>query len=109
IKYVLDRSGFDHFIQDVERHYGSKLRRVPPEQCEPRPRVDLHGHIGVHDQSQEGLSYIGVVLPVGRISATQMRAVADIAERYGSGTIRLTVWQNLLISDIPRDQMAQVQ
>ena len=35
-----------------------------------------------------------------------MRALADIAERYGSGTLRLTVWQNLLISDIVRRRCA---
>jgi len=57
-------------------------------------------HIGVHEQRQPGLNYIGVALPVGRLTAAQMRGLAAIAERYGSGTIRLTVWQNLLISDV---------
>src|SRR5439155_9432283 len=53
-----------------------------------------------------GLFYVGVVLPVGRLEALQLRGLAEIAERYGSGTIRLTVWQNLLISDIPEDRLA---
>ena len=51
-------------------------------------------------QKQPGLNYVGVVLPVGRMTSEQMRGLAEIAERFGSGTIRLTVWQNLLISDI---------
>ena len=45
------------------------------------------------------------VLPVGRMSCDQMRGLAAIADRHGSGTIRLTVWQNLLISDIPREEV----
>jgi len=45
------------------------------------------------------------VLPVGRLSVAQLRGLADIAERFGSGTIRLTVWQNLLLSDIPEENL----
>jgi ferredoxin-nitrite reductase len=61
----------------------------------------------VHPQRQEGLSYVGVVLPVGRITVERMRGLADIADRFGSGTIRLTVWQNLLISDIANERMPE--
>jgi len=67
--------------------------------------VNRVGHIGFHAQKQAGKYYVGVVLPVGRMTAAQMRGLAEIAERYGSGTIRLTVWQNLLISDIPAEQI----
>jgi ferredoxin-nitrite reductase len=109
LKYVLDRMGFDAFILEVEKHLGSALRRVALEECDTRPMVHKHGHIGVHSQKQPGLSYIGVVLPVGRMTSEQMRGIADIADRHGSGTIRLTVWQNLLISDIPNQQIRQVQ
>ena len=66
----------------------------------PRPAQDKHGHVGVHAQKQAGLNYVGVVCPVGRLTTERMRALADIADRFGSGTLRLTVWQNLLISDI---------
>lgn len=109
LKYVLDRLGFDPFLDEVERHYGQKLPRVPLEQCEPRPPIDKHAHIGVHLQKQPGLSYIGVVLPVGRMKAEQMRGIADISDCHGSGTIRLTVWQNLLISDIPAERVEQAK
>jgi ferredoxin-nitrite reductase len=50
-----------------------------------------------------------VVLPVGRLSADQMRTLAAIARELGSGTIRLTVWQNLLLSDIPDDKIAEAK
>ena len=61
----------------------------------------------MHPQSQPGLCYVGVALPVGRLEAPQLRGLADIAEHYGSGTLRLTVWQNLLISDIPEAQVGE--
>jgi ferredoxin-nitrite reductase len=47
-----------------------------------------------------------VVLPVGKLTATQMRGLAKIAQDLGDGDIRLTVWQNLLISGVPTDKVA---
>ncbi|HEX2101186.1 MAG TPA: NirA family protein, partial [Candidatus Synoicihabitans sp.] len=44
---------------------------------------------------------IGAVVPVGRMSAKQMRRVADLADHYGAGELRLTVWQNFLIPHVP--------
>jgi len=42
------------------------------------------------------------------MTAAQMRAIADIARRHGSGTIRLTPWQNLIVSDIAETDRAAV-
>jgi ferredoxin-nitrite reductase len=109
LKYVLDRMGLDAFIAECERHYGRPFTRFPLEECEDRPAVDKHGHIGVHPQKQVGFYYIGLVLPVGRLTSAQMRGIARIADRYGSGTIRLTVWQNLLISDIAEESLDEVK
>jgi ferredoxin-nitrite reductase len=100
LKYVLDRMGRDEFLKEVEKEYGAPLRRAAGLSLAPRPMADKHGHIGVHAQKQAGLNYLGIVLPVGRITSEQMRGLAEITERFGSGTLRLTVWQNLLISDV---------
>jgi ferredoxin-nitrite reductase len=101
LKYVLDRWGVPRFLDAVEQALGAPLLRVDPAAILPRPGQDKHGHIGVHAQKQPGLNYIGIVVPVARLPAEQMRGLAAIADRFGSGTLRLTVWQNLLISDIP--------
>jgi ferredoxin-nitrite reductase len=55
----------------------------------------------VHAQSQPGLHYIGISVPVGRLPVDQMLALANIAETCGTGQLRLTVWQNLIIPNIP--------
>ncbi|MFI5001320.1 MAG: NirA family protein [Reyranellales bacterium] len=100
LKYVLDRMGHEAFVKEVETEYGASLRRAAGAEIAPRRIADKGGHIGVHAQKQAGHSYLGVVLPVGRMTSAQMRGLAEIAERFGSGTLRLTVWQNLLISDV---------
>jgi ferredoxin-nitrite reductase len=101
LKYVLDRMGVPTFLAEVEKELDQKLLRVDEAAIEPRPEQDKHGHVGVHPQKQAGLHYVGIVCPVGRLDSDRLRGLADIAERFASGTLRLTVWQNLLISDIP--------
>ena len=101
LKYVLDEWGIEKYWAAVEERLGRTFPRVPVSACEARAPLAKLAHIGVHPQNQPGLSYIGVTVPVGRLSCDQMRSLADIARDLGSGMIRLTVWQNLLISDIP--------
>jgi ferredoxin-nitrite reductase len=100
LKYVLDAMGFDAFLKEVEARYGAPLTRVASEAIAPRPAFDRSAHIGVHPQTQEGLNWIGVVLPLGKLTCAQMRGLAKIAQDLGDGDIRLTVWQNLLISGV---------
>ena len=106
LKYVLDALGFDKFLEAVEAKLGTKLERVDAKFVKPRPTFDRIGHLGVHEQKQAGLNWIGVVLPVGRLTAQQMRDLAAISQSLGDGDIRLTVWQNLLISGIPDAKVA---
>jgi ferredoxin-nitrite reductase len=55
------------------------------------------------------LCWIGVVFPVGKVTAAQMRGLAKVAQEFGDGEIRLTVWQNLLISGIAEDRVAAAE
>jgi len=106
LKYVLDSMGVDKFMEAVEAKLGRKLARVPDEALLPRPEADRMAHIGVHKQKQDGLNWIGVVLPVGKLSCDQMRGLARIAQDLGDGEIRLTVWQNLLLSGVRDENVA---
>jgi ferredoxin-nitrite reductase len=101
LKYLVDRWGMEKFVARAEELLPFPLIRMSASAAEPRRPIDRSGHIGVHPQSQPGLHYIGVSVPVGRLSAGQMLALADIAERCGTGELRLTVWQNLILPNIP--------
>jgi ferredoxin-nitrite reductase len=106
LKYVIDRIGIERFLALVEERLGHALTRVSPQAIEPRPAFDRMAHIGVHRQKQAGLNWIGVALPVGKMTCDQMRGLAKIASDLGDGDIRLTVWQNLLISGVPDENAA---
>jgi ferredoxin-nitrite reductase len=107
LKYVLERLGLDGFLAETEKHF--KLRRYPLERCVPRLPTRRGAHLGVHPQREDGLFYIGIAVPVGRLSSAQLRGLAELSRRHGSGTVRLTVWQNLLVSDIPASEIAAVE
>jgi ferredoxin-nitrite reductase len=105
LKYVLDGWGVEKYLAAVEAKLGRPLTRVVATAIAARPPVDRAAHIGVHAQAQAGLNWIGLALPVGRLTADQMRGVAAIARDFGDGDLRLTVWQNLLVSGVADDKV----
>ena len=107
LKYVLDAMGHDGFLKLVEERLKTPFTRVPEEAFAPRPAADRMAHIGVHKQKQDGLNWIGVSLTLGKISCDQMRGLAKVSRDLGDGEIRLTVWQNLLISGV-RDENVEL-
>lgn len=105
LKYLVDRWGVEKFLAETEKLLAFSLTRFTAENCEPRHAIDRAGHIGVHAQRQPGLNYIGIAVPVGHLPVKQMRALADAADQFGSGELRLTVWQNLLIPNIRSERI----
>ena len=109
LKYLLDAWGFERFVTTLEERLGRTLVRAPGDAIAPRPPIDRLAHLSIHPQKQQGYCWIGVVLPVGRLTPEQMRGIAKIAAEFGDGDIRLTVWQNLLISGVPQARVAQAE
>lgn len=61
---------------------------------------------GVHPQKQEGTSYVALNVPIGRTSSDELDDLADLADQYGSGSLRTVNTQNIIITDVPNDQVA---
>ena len=105
LKYLVDRWGIDKFLAETEKRLAFPLIRFAASDCERRNRIDRAGHVGVHAQTRPGMYYIDVSVPVGRLPVDQMLALAEVADRYGNGEIRLTVWQNLVIPHIASEHL----
>jgi len=103
LKHLLDTWTLDQYLAETEKLLGYQLRRAPLDAnaSSDTTTTPPHSHVGVFPQKQKGLNYIGVQIPVGEITPKQMHRIAEIADLYGSGEVRLTVWQNLIIPDIP--------
>jgi ferredoxin-nitrite reductase len=109
LKYVLDAWGFEKFLGEVETRLGKPLERFEDAQVSEAKAQDRLAHVGTHQQKQSGKVWMGVVLPVGKMTTMQMREIADISSELGDGDIRLTVWQNMLISGIDQDHAGEVE
>lgn len=110
LAFLIEDRGASWFRAELERRWGSSLLQAGVD-LRKKHHVD---HLGIHPQKRlaghEGapLHYVGLLVPVGRITTAQMRAVADLAERYGNGDLRITVDQNLVIGNIPEHHLGAV-
>ncbi|MEU9716545.1 nitrite/sulfite reductase [Streptomyces sp. NPDC047976] len=96
LKFLVADWGVEKFRRVLEEEYlGRPLLDGPAPSLPPAP-ID---HIGVHRQ-RDGLSYVGAAPVAGRLSGTKLAALADLAESHGSGRVRLTPYQKLLVLDV---------
>jgi ferredoxin-nitrite reductase len=96
LKWLIREWGIDRFMAEVEREFGQPFMRAG--EC---LLIEHDGdHIGVHPQQRAGFTYVGLHVPVGRSTAAQLDQLADLAEMYGSGEIRLTADQNVIIPHV---------
>ena len=100
LKYLFLREGWtaERFLDELHTRLGFKLDPAVPEEI---PDEILRDHVGIHPQRQPGLAYVGASVLRGRITGEQLEAAAGLAERFGSGALRATVSQNLVIIDVP--------
>ncbi len=108
LKHLLEKWTLDQYLAETEKLLGLALRRGEAESGKRKAEIP-HSHVGVYPQKQPGLNYVGVAVPVGNITAKQMIRLAEIADLYGSGEVRLTVWQNFIIPNVPDAFVATVK
>ncbi|MEN9279121.1 MAG: hypothetical protein Q6K92_12020, partial [Thermostichus sp. DG_1_5_bins_95] len=103
LMWLLDEWGIEKFRATLESQIGHPLPTAAEKDEVLWHKRDL---IGVHAQKQPGLNFVGLHVPVGRLSALEMMELAHLAEVYGSGELRLTVEQNVLIPNVPDSRLA---
>jgi precorrin-3B synthase len=104
IKFLVDEWGVDRLRSTVEQRLGRELERS----VAPAAALDPHrDHLGIHPQVQPGLYYLGATTLRGRFTADQMIGSADIADRFGSGRLRCTNRQNIIVLDVPDEHVEE--
>ena len=106
LKFLVADWGVERFREVLEREYlGRGLADGPAPVRAPGRRPD---HVGVHRQ-KDGLHWVGVTVVSGRIGGERLAEVAELALRHGSGRIRVTVAQNILVLDVPEHEVAPLR
>lgn len=107
MKYLFKQHGWteERFQQEVEQRIGYKLDPSEPEEV---PADVFRDHVGIHRQKQAGYCYVGASVLRGRTNSHQLRAAAELADRYGSGELRTTITQNLAIVNVPEGRAEEL-
>jgi sulfite reductase (ferredoxin) len=101
LKFLVADWGPERFREVLETEYlHRKLIDGPAPVLPARP----YDHVGVHRQ-KDGSYYVGVAPIAGRVSGTTLASLADIAEAHGSGRVRTTPYQKLIVLDVPEDRV----
>ncbi|KAK6916440.1 Nitrite/Sulfite reductase ferredoxin-like domain [Dillenia turbinata] len=103
--WLIDELGIEAFRLEV-------VKRMPQQELERSSSEDLvqkqwerRDYLGVHPQKQEGYSFVGLHIPVGRVQAEDMDELARLADQYGTSELRLTVEQNIIIPNIENSKL----
>lgn len=108
--YVLDKLGFDRVLEETSMELGAPLLRLSAGRLEQRiestgaPRPS-QSHLGIHGQRESGLFWLGIHVPGGLMESGQARDLAALAAEFGTGDLRLTVFQTLILPHVPEDRL----
>jgi ferredoxin-nitrite reductase len=101
MRYLVQELGPEGFREELQRRVAFPLTPAG-ETLTRRHRGD---HVGVHRQTQPGLHYVGLSVTVGRMPGRNLVEAARLATRYGSGELRLTGDQNLILTGVPEERL----
>jgi ferredoxin-nitrite reductase len=104
LAFLIESWGAEKFRSELERRLERPLAPAGKDQ-----RTQKHtDHVGLFRQKQAGLNYVGLAIPVGRMTSEQTVQVAEVAENYGTGQLRLTVGQNVIIPNVPDNRIGEL-
>lgn len=107
LMWLVEKYGVEGFKAEVVKEIDSYKRGVKVYDQQPRPteKFERRELLGVHPQKQEGKVRAGILVPTGRLSATECREIADLADKYSDGEVRLTVEQNIILPNVDESKV----
>jgi ferredoxin-nitrite reductase len=96
LAFLIDEWGVERFRHEIERLLGRTLSSAGVDARKAAEK----DHVGIFRQKQRGMNYVGLKILVGRVTAEDVQALCGLAERYGSGEIRLSAGQSVIITNV---------
>src|SRR4051812_25346248 len=101
LAFLIEEWGVARFRQELIRRLGRTLASAGADARSSKSA----DHLGVTPQKQTGLSSVGLAVPVGRITTQQLLEIARLADAYGSGDVRVTTSQNLILTNVANERL----
>ena len=110
LMWLVEKYGVDEFRAEVIKEIDSYNRGVTVDNTQPLDTSPFERRSlnGIHKQPQEGKCRVGVLVPSGRLSQSECRTIADMADKYSDGEIRLTVEQNIILPNVDESETANI-
>ncbi|MFF4387560.1 MULTISPECIES: nitrite/sulfite reductase [unclassified Streptomyces] len=105
LKFLVADWGPVKFRQVLEDEY--LKRKLTDGPAPAQPSGQWRDHVGVHQQ-KDGKFYVGFAPRVGRVDGATLTKIADVAQQHGSGRLRTTAEQKMIVLDIEADQVDSV-
>ena len=101
LKHLFTQHGWtaDSFLAELNSRLGFQLEAAARE---TKPSDVYRDHSGIQPQRQPGLYSVGAAVLRGRVTAEQLRAAANLADRFANGHLRTTNMQNLIVVNVPK-------
>ncbi|WP_369232569.1 nitrite/sulfite reductase [Streptomyces sp. R21] len=105
LKFLVADWGVEKFRHVLEDEY--LKRKLVDGPAPDQPVARWRDHVGVHRQ-QDGNFYVGFAPRVGRIDGATLTKIAEVAAAHGSGRLRTTVEQKMIVLDVAEDQVGSL-
>lgn len=110
LMWLVEKYGVEGFkkavIQEIETY--NRGVKVYDQQPRPNDKFERRELLGIHAQKQEGKVRVGILVPTGRLSPSECRELACLADEYSDGEIRLTVEQNVILPNVAEGKVAKL-
>jgi len=107
LMWLIEAKGFPEFREQLVAEIDSYGRGVKTDVAQPADSTPFTRRelLGVHQQKQEGMYRVGVHVPTGRLHPESCRELADLADKYSAGEVRLTVEQNVILPNVHESKL----
>lgn len=103
MRHLLEQWSVTGFLAELQTRLPFPLQQAADVLAWRRAAAESWAHLGIRPQRQAGLVSVGAASVLGRLSASQLTAIAQLAQGYGASELYLTPWQSLLLRDVPKD------
>ncbi|WP_302849820.1 precorrin-3B synthase, partial [Pseudomonas aeruginosa] len=107
MRHLLQELAGESLLEALQARLDFPLRRDERVAAWRRPPGRAWSHLGVQPQRQPGLAMVGAAAPLGRLDSACLEGLAELVERHGDGSLRLTPWQGVLLPNLAQAEAHQ--
>jgi precorrin-3B synthase len=99
LRHMISQMGTEYLVEQLEPRLGVPLRSEQIANWRRSPARE-NGHLGLSLDVDSSRCFVGAMPPLGRLDPDLLQSLAELADKYGNGKLRMTPWQSVLLPQI---------